>query len=165
RLLHHKGTLVMVLPINAICGNGNFVSYMDSRYQEVAAYRFPDHCRKYNEIVLIAKPRQTALTDDLLFSQGQLHKMGWRYGGHQHASMLPKLGDFQPLAWNNGYPSFDREPEVRLHILPWSWKPSRFDKAAYTAEEILRVLADSELHKQLYEVKLLPPTAPPISIS
>src|SRR5262245_776614 len=165
RLVAHRGTLVMVLPINSIAGNGRFVCSMDSRFQDIAVYRFPAHCRKYNEIVLFAKPRHAAIPDDKLFELGTLHKMGWRYAGNQRPDRLPKLGDCQPLAWDNGYPSFDREQEVRLHVLPWSWKPSKFEKAAYTEEEILRALADSELNRQLEVVDVLAPKEPPISIS
>ena len=164
-LLRHNGTLVMVLPINAIAGNGKFVSYFDSRYQEISVHRFPDHCRNYREIVVIAKQRIPALPEDRLFTDGHLHKMGWRYGGHQDPAQLPKLGDHQPIGWNNGYPSFDREQEVRVYILPWSWKPSKFTKGAYTDAEVLRLLADDELNKLLEEVTVLPPKEPPISIS
>jgi hypothetical protein len=164
RLLHPKGMLVMVLPINALAGNGRFVCFLDSRLQDIAVYRFPDHCRKYNEIVLIARPRPAAIPEDKLFELGRLHQMGWRYGGHQRPENLPRLGDFQPLAWQNGYPSFDRESEVRLNVLPWSWKPSKFEKSAYTDEELLRVLADSELNDHLRELEVIPPREAPISI-
>ncbi len=166
RLLHHKGTLVLVLPINAVHGNSRFVSYLDSRFQDIAAYRFPDHCRKYNEIVLFARLRPAAIPDDKLFELGSLHKMGWRYGyGTGDPARLPNLGDCQPASWHNGHASFDREPEPGVHVLPWSWRPSKFEKAQYTDAELLKELATSPLVKLLHEVHVLPPKEPPISIS
>ena len=165
RLLHPKGTLIMVIPINSIAGNSSFVAFLDSRFQDIAVYRFPDHCRDHHEIVLFCKPRVAAIPDDMLYQLGSLHKLGWRYGGRSDEMMLPKLGDYQPLVWNNGFPSFDREPEVRLHVLPWSYKPHKWEKADYTEEEIKKILRTSELNRHLVDTGFIPPKETPISIN
>jgi predicted RNA methylase len=153
RFLAPGGVMVLVLPMNALAGNRDFVEAVDSRLESVAAYRFPDEVRQYREIVVIGKLRKTQLAanSDAIEREGRLHQMQWRYSYSSYdPGRLPRLGDVQPVAYNhNGDPLNDREEDVRVYTIPPSLLKPRFEKMGYTDDELLAVLAESPLNKLL----------------
>ena len=76
-LLVVKGVLVLVVPLSALAGNGQFVDYIDACYEDVAVYKFPDGhdvngnlIRPYKEIAVIGRKRKEVLPRDMLEERG-----------------------------------------------------------------------------------------------
>ena len=63
-LLGAKGLLVLVMPISKIMGNRQFVQYLDSFYEDIQMYAFPEGFRPYNEIVIIGRKRKIEIPID-----------------------------------------------------------------------------------------------------
>lgn len=174
RLIVPKGVLVLVAPLKAVCGNRDFVEFLDAHYEDMAVYKFPDGedadgntIRPYNEIVIIAKKRGTALPAESLGQFGLLHKMDWRYGyvGNAAIHRLPPLGGVQPVSFGyNGTPSYDREEHVRTWEIPLSWPPHVFKKTAYTEQELAEIVESSPLGKILDEVSVPRLQCPPLPL-
>ncbi|SIO37105.1 hypothetical protein SAMN05444166_4166 [Singulisphaera sp. GP187] len=171
RLLGQKGILVLVCPFTALCGNGNFVEYIDAHYEDVAVYKFPDGedeagnlIRPYREIVVIGRKRKDVLPSEAAQNHGKLHQMEMRWRGYLSIESLPALGMVQPKGWNGSHPSYDREEDIRTWEIPLSWKPNVFRKTMFTDDELREAVADSPLNKQLKEVKIPPPNSPPLPL-
>ena len=163
RKLAVKGVLVLVCPLKAIAGNRRFVEFVDSCYDDVCVYKFPDEHRRYNEIVVFGKKRKELLPADDLYSEGKLHQMQFSWSGYTDIKNLPFLGREQPAKWYHGRP-LDREESVRVWEIPRCWKPSVFKKNAHTDEELSKEIELSPLNRLLEEVVIPPPPAPPLPL-
>jgi Uncharacterised methyltransferase family (DUF6094) len=172
RKLVAKGILVLVCPIQALVGKRDFVEFLDSNYEEIAVYKFPDgvdefgnEIRPYKECVVVGKKRKEVIPRDVLDKVGSLHKMKMQWQGYVEVGHLPTLGTVQPKAWlAHGGPSYEREEEIRTWEIPHSWKPHVFKKTMFTELELEAVVAESPLNSILKEVKIPPPNAPPLPL-
>ena len=171
-LLVHKGVLVLVLPLDALVGNRGFVDMLDSHYEDLRVYRFPDGndadgkpIRPFNEIVVIGRKRKEAVPI-ASYDDGKTYfgNMDLRWRNHVPIENFPPLGQVQPLSWNWGKPSFEREHEIRVWEIPHAWRPNTFKKNALTEDELVYELDRSPLNKQVTEVQPLPPRKPPLSL-
>ena len=171
RKLVPKGILVLVCPLDTLLGNREFVQFIDSHFEDVCVYGFPDGCdddgkviRSYNEIVVIGKKRPVAIPKDSLEKAGCLHNMNFQWRGYIKMGDLAPLGGNQPSSWLNGRASREDDKFVRTWEIPHSWKPHVFKKTAFTELELEAVIADSPLNKMLNEVVIPPPNAPPLPL-
>ena len=171
RKLVAKGILVLVCPFKALVGNREFVQFLDSNFEDVAVYKFPDGddaqgqmIRPYNEIVVIGKKRTFSLPKDKVEQFGKLHQMSLQWRGYLEMRSLTPLGGLQPKYWNQGNPGYDHEEAIRQWEIPHSWKPHVFKKIAFTEAELDEVLAGSPLNRLLDEVTIPPPNAPPLPL-
>jgi hypothetical protein len=171
RKLVVKGILVLVCPFKALDGNREFVEFIDSNYEEVAVYKFPDgyddehnQIRPYNEIVVIGKKRSAPIPKDAVEKHGCLHRMNFRWRGYVEIPGLTPLGGTQPSHWVSGRPSYDREEHIRTWEIPHSWKPHIFKKTMFTEAELDGVIDGSPLNRLLDEVVIPPPNAPPLPL-
>lgn len=166
-----KGILVLVCPIKALVGNGSFCVFLDSYFEDIAVYKFPDgqtadgkDIRSYNEIVLFGKKRKVELPAENARREGTLHKMEFQWGSYIQAASLPPLGALYPKSFYNGRPSYDHETEVRTWEIPRTWKPHTFKKTMFTDAELVHEVTSSPLGKLLKEVRIPPPVAPPLPL-
>jgi hypothetical protein len=65
-LLVPAGILVLVCPVHAVFGRWEMCDLLDTWFEQLELYLFPDDCGKYNECVLLGRRRKTALTDELI---------------------------------------------------------------------------------------------------
>ena len=63
-LLAAGGVLCTVWPVSKLLGNRNAIEYIDSYYDNVQLYRFPDGHRQYGEICLFGRKRKVELSCD-----------------------------------------------------------------------------------------------------
>ena len=171
RKLAPKGILVLVCPFGALLGNRDFVEFIDSNYEDVCVYKFPDGedengklIRPYNEIIVIGKRRATPLPRDAAQSQGKLHQMDFNWRGYLDINMLPSIGGVQPKGWISGKPTYEREARIRTWEIPHTWRPHIFRKIAFTEIELDELIAGSPLNRMLDEVPIPPPKAPPLPL-
>lgn len=171
RKLVHKGILVLVCPLKALLGNREFCEFIDSTFEDVAVYKFPDGndqagntIRPYNEIVVIGKKRATPIPKDSVERHGCLHRMQFQWRGYLEMRSLTPLGGTQPVYWSQGHPSYDREEHIRTWEIPHSRKPHVFKKTMFTEDELELVIAESPLNRLLDEVTVPPPNAPPLPL-
>ena len=158
-LLNQGGILVLVCPMKALIGNESFVHMIDSMFEGVMVYRFPDEARPYNEVCLFGKKRKSQIDVWNLSEHGCLVRNGWHHWRAREGmkiEMLPALGEKQPLAWvarqyregwdtKTAYEKVGEHPEIHTWTLPYSWPPRRFNKIKMTDEERAEELAKSPL--------------------
>ena len=94
-----------------LIGNRSFVEFVDSAFEDIQVYRFPDGHRPYNEIAVFGRKRKTELPLDAIQKHGELHQRDWQWRGYVRIEELPQLGELQPKYWTNGKPSYEREEE------------------------------------------------------
>jgi predicted RNA methylase len=135
-LLGAKGLLVLVMPIGKLIGNRQFIEYLDSFYEDIQMYSFPDECRRYNEIVVFARKRKIELPLDATHSFGVLHQRGWQWNAWVKAADLPPLGSVQPVSWRGNSPSWQRAEAAQTWGVEKGWKPGTFKKIGFTDEEL-----------------------------
>jgi hypothetical protein len=164
RQLMAGGVLVLVCPIHVVIGKRTFVEYLDSALEETCIYKFPDGHRHYKEIVVIGKKRKVSLPSSALEQHGCLHQMRAQYGGYVREENIPALGQPQPVHWRNGYPSYDRETDLRVWEVQWGYRPGVFKKTAFTDEELTEAIQSSPLNTLLDEVPIPPPKRPPLPL-
>jgi predicted RNA methylase len=163
RTLVNHGVLALVIPLQAISGNSDFCNHIDSNYDNIAVYKFPDSERHYKEIVIFAKKRATPISTDDACNHGKLHEMKLHWG-YIDMESLPYLGGHQPSSWAGGRASYNRDENVKTWEIPLSWKPHTFKKTMFTDEELLEVIANSPLNRLLAEVPEGLPEAPPLPL-
>ena len=61
-LLVPGGILVLVCPVNQVYGKSQMCELLDTWFDQLELYLFPDHCRQYSECVVFGRRRKTALT-------------------------------------------------------------------------------------------------------
>ncbi len=159
-LLVPSGVLVMVCPVNQVYGKSRMCELLDTWFDQIELFLFPDDCRQYNECVVFGRRRRTALTDELIFEEGILTGRGIRRCFAAPIAGLARLGEPQFFRWELGEPdSASRKRELDTWELPHSVAPKRFQKTALTDEELERELARSPLHNALRQ--RLPEDHPP----
>jgi hypothetical protein len=142
------------------------VELLDTWFEQLELYLFPDHCRKFNECVVFGRRRKTALTNDLVFEQGILTNRGVRRSSAVPTAKLARLGEPQFDRWCYGVPdAASRKPDVDVWEMPYSIAPKRFEKTALTDEELERELTRSPLYEALRQRVLSPLKRPPLSLN
>ena len=155
---------MLVMPVSKLIGNRQFVQYVDSYYEDVQVYRFPDGHRPFNEIVLFGRKRKVELPQDAMERLGTLHQRGWQWQTSLHAEDLPPLGSVQPKSWRGDQPSWDRADEVQTWPIERGWRPGTFKKVSHTEEELIEVVSDSPLGAHLTEVTPREIPRPPLPL-
>jgi hypothetical protein len=165
-LLVPSGILVLVCPVNQVYGKSRMCELLDTWFDQIELYLFPDHCRQYNECVVFGRRRKTAMTEGLIFEEGILTNRGIRRCSAAPVAKLARLGEPQFLRWRLGEPdSSSRKSELDICELPFSMAPKRFQKTALTDEELERELARSPLYGALRQRTLSPLKRPPLSLN
>ena len=165
-LLVPGGILVHVSPVNQVFGASRMCELLDTWFDQLELYLFPDDCRSFRECVVFGRRRKTALTDDLIFSEGILRSRGISRCSAAPIAKLARLGEPQFLRWRYAEPdTTSRKPELDIWELPFSIAPKRFQKTALTEEELERELARSPLYDALRQRTLSPLKRPPLSLN
>ena len=165
-LLVPGGILVLVCPVNQVYGKSRMCELLDTWFDQIELYLFPDQCRKYNECVVFGRRRKTALPDELIFEEGILTNRGLRRCSAAPVAKLARLGEPQFLRWRLAEPDIaTRKSELDTWELPFSVAPKRFQKTALTDEELERELARSPLHNALRQRNLSPLKRSPLSLN
>ena len=165
-LLVSGGILVLVCPVHQVYGKSQMCELLDTWFDQLELYLFPDECRSYKECVVFGRRRKTALTDELVFTEGILTSRGIRRCSAVPIAKLARLGEPQFLRWRYGEPdTSSRKPELDTWELPFSVAPKRFQKTALTEEELERELARSPLYDALRQRVLSPLKRPPLSLN
>ena len=165
-LLVPGGILVMVCPVNQVYGKSRMCELLDTWFDQLELFLFPDNCRQYNECVVFGRRRKTALTDELISEEGILTSRGIRRCFAAPIAGLARLGEPQFLLWELGKPDgASRKPDLDTWDVPRSVAPKRFQKTALTDEELERELARSPLHNALRQRVLSPLKRPPLSLN
>jgi hypothetical protein len=164
-LLAIGGILVLVCPINQVYGRREMCDLLDTWFEQIELYLFPDGCREFNECVVFGRRRKTPLTDKLICEQGVLAS-GVRHCSSAPISTLARLGEPQFSEWEYGEPNTEsRKPDLEVWELPHSVAPKRFQKTALTEEELERELAHSPLYTSLRQTTVAPLKRPPLSLN
>ncbi len=135
-LLVPGGILVMVCPVNQVYGKVVMCELLDTWFDQLELYLFPDNCRSFKECVVFGRRRKTALTDNLIFQEGILTGRGIRRSfaapvvRHTHSTALsdthtarrptPILHGLQSRSRGNGYLTAPRIMDV--------WQPLVFEE-------------------------------------
>ena len=165
-LLVPGGILVQVSPVNQVFGASRMCELLDTWFDQLELYLFPDDCRSFRECVVFGRRRKTALTDDLIFSEGIMRSRGISRCSAAPIAKLARLGEPQFSRWRYAEPdSASRKPELDTWELPFSIGPKRFQKTALTEEELERELARSPLYDALRQRVLSPLKRPPLSLN
>ena len=165
-LLLPAGILVLVCPVNQVFGSSQMCELLDTWFEQIELFLFPEDCRSYRECVVFGSRRKTALTDDLVFSEGILRTRGISRCSAAPIAKLARLGEPQFTRWAYAEPnSGTRKPELDIWELPFSVAPKRFQKTALTDEELERELARSPLYAALHQRILSPIKRPPLSLN
>jgi hypothetical protein len=165
-LLVPAGVLVMVCPITQVYGSRRMCELIDTWFEQVEAYLFPDDCRSFRECVVFGRRRKTALTDDLIFEEGVLTCRGIPRCSAAPIAGLARLGEPQFREWRHAEPiGGSRKSELDTWELPHSVAPKRFQKTALTDEELENELAHSPLYDALRQRTLAPLKRPPLSLN
>jgi hypothetical protein len=165
-LLVPGGILVQVSPVNQVFGRTQMCELLDTWFDRLELFLFPDDCRSFRECVVFGRRRKTALTGDLISSEGILWSRGIRRCSAAPIAKLARLGEPQFRRWRYAEPdSTTRKPELDTWELPFSAGPKRFQKTALTDEELERELARSPLYDALRQRVLSPLKRPPLSLN
>ena len=160
------GVLVQVCPVNQVFGANQMCELLDTWFDQLELYLFPDECRSYRECVVFGRRRKTALTDALVFTEGILRTRGISRCSAAPIAKLARLGEPQFSRWRYAEPdATSRKPELDTWELPFSVAPKRFQKTALTEEELERELARSPLYDALRQRTLSPLKRPPLSLN
>ena len=165
-LLVPGGILVQVSPVNQVFGRSQMCELLDTWFDQLELYLFPDECRSFRECVVFGRRRKTALTGDLIFSDGILRSRGISRCSAAPIAKLARLGEPQFSRWRYAEPDTEsRKTELDTWELPFSTAPKRFQKTALTEEELERELARSPLYDTLRQRTLSPLKRPPLSLN
>jgi hypothetical protein len=165
-LLVPGGILVLICPVNQVYGSYEMCSLLDTWFERIELYLFPDDCRSFRECVVFGRRRKTALPDTQSYDHGVLISRDIRRCSAAPFAQLARLGEPQFSEWNRGCPDPDsRKTAIDVWDLPFSSGPKRFQKTALTDEELERELARSPLYESLRERVLRPIKRPPLSLN
>jgi hypothetical protein len=170
RLLTRGGVMVLVCPLTALNENRNFCRYIDSRFEDVRIFTYPDgisrttgwEYRRFNEIVVIGKKRGVLLTDEMIPYMGALHiaEFEWR-NKNPWINTLSRIHRPEYFPHSKGRP-MSPVAAITYH-LPGSWKPTSFHKSEYLPHELVAALASSPLNTLTREVEAVELARPPIA--
>ena len=158
RLTAEDGVCVLVVPYNALIGNKEFCELLDCQLKNIGIWRFPDGFRHFQEIVVIGYRRPVGWTLEQAKLQGMMHQAGFHWRSYGKADDFPQLGETQPKKWG----AYDREEDVRVYLIPPTWKPSKFLKIGYTDEELIAAVNASGLNTLVEFVEPPKPRRPPL---
>ena len=165
-LLVPGGILVLVCPVNQVYGRHEMCDLLDTWFEQMELYLFPDNCRSFRECVVIGRRRKTALPQAQVYTQGVLTSRGIRYYSAAPIAQLARLGEPQFDEWHYGTPDpASRKTELDVWELPYSIAPNRFQKTTLTDDELHRELARSPLYEALRQRVLSPIKQPPLSLN
>ena len=165
-LLVPGGILVLVCPVKQVFGAGPMCELLDTWFETLELYLFPDACRKFNECVVFGRRRKVALPDAHIHTQGVLTSRDIRYCSAAPIDRLARLGEPQFHRWDDGWPDAgSRKTDIDVWELPFSPGPKRFEKTALTDEELEYELARSPLYEALRQRVLSPIKRPPLSLN
>jgi hypothetical protein len=165
-LLVPGGLRILVCPANQVFGTYEMCELLDTWFDRIELYLFPDDCRSFSECVVCARRRKTALPNDQIRDNDVLSSRGIRYCSTAPIEQLARLGEPQFSKWNGGWPDTEsRKRHLDVWELPFSPGPKRFQKTALTDEELERELACSALYEKLRQRVLSPTKRPPLSLN
>jgi hypothetical protein len=165
-LLVPGGILVLVCPVNQVYGTYEMSELLDTWFDRIELYLFPDDCRSFRECVVFGRCRKTALPETHIRDQGALSTRGIRCCSSAPTEQLTRLGEPQSSEWRGGRPNSEsRKSQLDVWELPFSPGPKRFQKTALTDEELERELACSPLYEKLCQRVLSPIKRPPLSLN
>ena len=131
------GILVLVCPVGQVYGRWEMCELIDTWFEDVELYLFPDDSRRFNECVVFGRRRKSALTEAQVRAQGVLTVRDIRYCSAVPTAQLVRLGEPQFRRWDGGWPhSESRKADLDVWELPFSPGPKRFEKTALTEEEL-----------------------------
>jgi hypothetical protein len=160
------GILVQVCPVNQVFGASQMCELLDTWFEQIELYLFPDECRSFRECVVFGRRRKMALTDELIFTEGIMRNRGISRCSAAPIAKLARLGEPQFSRWRYAEPdTTSRRSELDTWELPFSVAPKRFQKTALTDEELERELARSPLYDALRQRTLSPLKRPPLSLN
>jgi hypothetical protein len=149
-----------------VYGRWEMCELIDTWFQDVELFLFPDDFRRFNECVVFGRRRKTALPEVQIRTQGVLTSRDIRDCSAAPIPQLARLGETQFRRWDNGWPdAASRKTDLDIWELPFSTAPERFQKTALTEEELERELARSPLYESLRQRVLLPIKRPPLSLN
>ncbi len=151
------GTLVFVLPVTQVYGKSELCGTVDTWYERLELYLFPNEHRKFNECVLIGRRRKQPLPTSELAKAANLYRRGvWSkqldiYAGQYGVlNSLARLGEPQFDEWAQGRPSpLSRREDIHTWHLPMADKPNRFEQFGLTEEQLDELLKESPLYDVL----------------
>ena len=149
-LLVPGGILVVVCPVNQVYGRHEMCELLDTWFEQIELYLFPDNCRSFRECVVFGRRRKTALPDDHIHTQGVLTSRGIRVlFGRPDRRARSSRGTAVRTSGTMATPdTASRKTELDVWELPFSTAPRRFQKTALTDEELHRELARSPLYER-----------------
>ena len=103
-LLVPGGILVLVCPVKQVFGAGPMCELLDTWFESLEVFLFPDACRKFNECVVFGRRRKAALPDAHIHTQGVLTSRDIRYCSAAPIAQLARLGEPQFSKWDFGRP-------------------------------------------------------------
>jgi hypothetical protein len=163
KLLMGGGTLVLVCPNSAIFGNKDFCDFIDSRYEEVRIWKFPDALRRYNEIVVIGTKRKVEIGVDALDRFGYLRKTELRWRTYTPVHEFAAIGTpHRPMSkgrWET------EESGLAVYHAHWSHRPHTFKKCGYCEGELEKAISESPLNRLLNEVPPMVLRRPPLPLN
>ena len=115
-LLVPGGILVLVCPVNQVFGKSQMCELLDTWFDQLELYLFPDDCRSYRECVVFGRRRKTALTDELIFSEGILTSRGISRCSAAPIAKLARLGEPQFSRWRYAEPDSDVSQARARHL-------------------------------------------------
>jgi Uncharacterised methyltransferase family (DUF6094) len=165
-LLVPGGILVLVCPANQVFGRSEMCELIDTWFEDVELYLFPDDFRRFNECAVFGRRRKSALPEAQARTQGVLTVREDRYCSAVPSADLARLGEPQFLRWKHGWPVPEaRKANLDVWELPFSPGPKRFQKTALTDEELEYELARSPLYESLRHRVLSPIKRRPLSLN
>ena len=165
-LLVPGGILVLVCPVKQVFGAGPMCELLDTWFESLEIFLFPDSCRKFNECAVFGRRRKVTLPDAHIHTQGVLTSRDIRSCSAAPIDRLARLGEPQFHRWDDGWPDArSRKTDLDVWELPFSAGPKRFEKTALTDEELERELARSPLYEALRQRVLSPIKRPPLSLN
>jgi Uncharacterised methyltransferase family (DUF6094) len=165
-LLVPGGILVLVCPVGQVYGRWEMCELIDTWFEDVELYLFPDDFRRFNECVVFGRRRKAGLPEAQVRTQGVLTVRDIRYCSAAPIDRLARLGEPQFHRWDGGWPDAgSRKADLEVWELPFSPGPKRFEKTALTEEELEFELAHSPLYDSLRRRTLSPLKRPPLSLN
>jgi Uncharacterised methyltransferase family (DUF6094) len=174
-LMPPGGVLIFVLPANQVYDNNQICEVLDTWFQNLEIYLFPDGndkdgkpIRQYGECVVIGKRRKQPLPPSELKNSGTFYKRGIWSGDLDDATQrkLPRLGQESYDSWRYGEPvELSRREKVEHWSPVLGEKPKRFEKYELTEEELNDGLSQSPLYKAFETKAARPLRRPPLSLN
>src|SRR5262245_51054251 len=127
-LLVPGGILVLVCPVGQVYGRWEMCELIDTWFEDVELYLFPDDVRRFNECVVFGRRRKGALPEAQVRTQGVLTVRDIRYCSAAPTDRLARLGEPQFVSWRHDWPDTgSRRLGLDVWELPFCSGPKRFE--------------------------------------